>query len=122
MIMQGIGLVMTALVLATLVIAENGFTVGRRIPGDDEIDIKTERARGPPDYALSYYKTYVGDNYRVITQVVIEEVANSGTYTAIIAGGPGHTYVTLAYVVPRYVEMNYRVSIYGKTPAFRKIL
>jgi hypothetical protein len=119
--MMYVRLAVTVVALATLLAADNSFTIGRRYPGDEEIKTIMEEARGPPDYVLSYSRTYVGDNHREITQVIVEETADSGAYVAIVAGGPGHTYVTLTYTVPRYDKMSYRIKVYGRTPAFRKI-
>ncbi|XP_003425495.1 uncharacterized protein LOC100679260 [Nasonia vitripennis] len=105
--------------------SSTGFGVGRRLPGDEEILSLSEKSRGSADYVVNFAKTYSvedDDESRLITRLVVEDAMHeSGAQAAIIAGGPGQSFVSLAYTIPRYSEMEFAVRIYAKRPAFRKI-
>ncbi|XP_014234994.1 uncharacterized protein LOC106657832 [Trichogramma pretiosum] len=105
----------------TMKIQNNSFLVGRRLAGDEEIEQREESLQGKPDYVFTYSKTYVGNNEYHMTQIDVKDIAKAGAYAAIVAGGPGHTFVTLGYTIPRYTDMRFRVTIRGKRPPFRKI-
>ncbi|XP_014209941.1 probable salivary secreted peptide isoform X2 [Copidosoma floridanum] len=96
------------------------FEVGHRHPAENLVEHAEEKGRGSPDYSLSFSRTY---NYQVITMVAVKDVIASGggAYAAIVAGGPGQTYVTLTYTVLRHADFHYEVKVYGKPPAFHKI-
>lgn len=117
--MQSVSLTLTlSLVLVCslrLTEAGNGFTVGHLRADDEEIASVEEMGKGAPDYIFNYFKTYTGNNHHVIGQVVCEDQTNGeGALAAIVAGGPGHTFVTIAYTLPRNVEMKFKVRIYGQ--------
>lgn len=97
------------------------FSVGLRQAGDEEIERAEEMSRGAPDYVFNCNKIYTGDNQHLITQVIVRDAGDGDAYAAIVAGGPGHTFVTMAYTIPRYVQMNFSLIIYGKPLPFRKI-
>lgn len=101
---------------------QTSLNVGRKHPTDDLIERAEEKGRGSPDYSLSFSKTYVGDNYQIITELSVKDlIDNGGAYSAIAAGGPGHTFVTLTYTILRRADFNYEILIYGKPPIFNKI-
>lgn len=105
-------------------VSSTGFNVGRRLPNDEEIVSLTEKSRGSADYIVNFAKTYAvdDDESRLITRLVVEDaMVKSGAQVAIIAGGPGQPFVSLAYTIPRYSEMDFGVTIYAKRSAFRKI-
>ncbi|KAJ8664909.1 hypothetical protein QAD02_006571 [Eretmocerus hayati] len=120
----------TVVIVLTLIIKGTGgdLIIGLRQAGDEEIGSGEARLRGSPDQVIGFAETYPGDNMRLITQLKVEEVSNldtgggsNGAHVALIAGGPEHSFVSLAYSIPRRVRATYKVTLYGKLPPFRKI-
>lgn len=102
--------------------ADNGFTVGYDLPNDEEIFSTEEKGRGSPDYVTNFFKTYTGNNNHVINKVVCKDTSDrSIALAAIVGGGPDHSFVTIAYTIPRHSSMKFNITMYGKPPVFRKI-
>lgn len=102
--------------------AENGFTVGHELPNDEEIFNGEERGRGSPDYLTNFFKTYTGKDGHVINKVICEDTSDrSNALAAVVAGGPDHDFVTIAYTIPRHSMMRFNITMYGRPPVFRKI-
>lgn len=99
----------------------NGLTVGARERADELLEERQEMVHGSPDYTFSYARTYVGSNLHLVTQLLVDDLGHGAT-VALVAGGPGCTFVTLSFTILRHSEMHFKVSVYGKLPPFRKVV
>ncbi|XP_058796444.1 uncharacterized protein LOC131667190 [Phymastichus coffea] len=98
-----------------------GFRLGRRQADDEVIEQREEVARGSPDCALSYVRTYVASNEHLVTRLDVDDLGQGAT-AALVAGGPAHTFVSLSFAVARHGRMRFNVTLYGKLPPYRKVV
>lgn len=92
-----------------------GFTLGRLDSDLEEIFNTTEGVVMGSKYCVTnYFKTYTTKNNRIIRRVECESLGDyNDASAAVVAGGPGYPYVTVAYTVPRSGSMEFQVKIYG---------
>lgn len=94
-----------------------GFLVGQYQPNYFKLKSFEEQGIQDSKYcSTNLFKTYSVEDNQTIRHIVCENIKSNDTAAAaIVAGGPGHSYVTIAYTMPRSNGngMKFRVKIYG---------
>ena len=64
---------------------------------------------------VAHVETFTGDDVSIINKFVVKSSPNANTESvSLIAGGPGHTFVTLRFEYSRDNILSYTIELYGK--------